>query len=346
MTDPADREELTYAKAGVSIDAGNALVERIKPHVAKTNRPGILGAVGGFGGMFELPTSNFKQPVMVSGTDGVGTKLRLAIEMDRHETIGIDLVAMCVNDILVCGAEPLWFLDYFATGKLDVDQAADVVSGIAEGCVQAGAALLGGETAEMPGLYADKDYDLAGFAVGVVDKPDIIDGSTVVSDDVLIGLGSSGPHSNGYSLIRKVLEQHDINADFNGQTLGETLIAPTKIYVRSVQALLKNTPVKAMSHITGGGLSENIPRSLPDNVNARIDLNSWSQPAVFKWLQQHGNIRQSEMLRTFNCGIGMILVVSSEHKETAISTLQQQGEQAFVIGSIVPSEGAPVVEYT
>ncbi len=346
MTDSADTEELTYAKAGVNIDAGNALVERIKSHVAKTRRTGILGALGGFGGMFELPVGQYSQPVMVSGTDGVGTKLRLAIDLNQHSTIGIDLVAMCVNDILVCGAEPLWFLDYFATGKLDVEQAAAVIEGIANGCVQAGAALLGGETAEMPGLYNGSDYDLAGFAVGVVNKPDIIDGSTVMPGDAIIGIGSSGPHSNGYSLIRKVAARHDISSAFGGSTLGETLLAPTIIYVRSIQALMKQINIKAMAHITGGGISENVPRSLPQGVNARINTSSWDQPAVFGWLQEQGNINEGEMLRTFNCGIGMVVIVDQQDADTAINTLRSEGEQAFNIGAVVEGQGTAVVEYT
>ena len=263
MTEIPDPTRLTYADAGVDIEAGNALIDRIKPLVARTHRPGVLGGLGGFGGLFELPVDRYRQPVMVSGADGVGTKLRLAIELDLHATIGIDLVAMCVNDILVCGAEPLWFLDYFASGKLDVERASQVIGGIANGCEQAGAALLGGETAEMPGMYADQDYDLAGFAVGVVEKELLIDGSTVTAGDAIIGLASSGPHSNGYSLIRKLLETHALDTPFADSTLGQTLLTPTRIYVKAVHALLAKHPVKAMAHITGGGLTENIPRVLP-----------------------------------------------------------------------------------
>lgn len=326
---------LTYASAGVDIEAGNALVEKIKPSVARTHRTGILGAIGGFGGLFELPVDQYRQPVMVSGTDGVGTKLRLAIDLDMPDTVGIDLVAMCVNDILVCGAEPLWFLDYFATSKLDVNQAARVVEGIAEGCVQSGAALLGGETAEMPGMYHQGDYDLAGFAVGIVEKDHIIDGTSVTPGDAIIGVASSGPHSNGYSLIRKVAEQHDINAPFGDLTLGQTLMLPTRIYVKSVLSLLKaGTPIKAMAHITGGGITENVPRSLPDNTVARINLDSWKAPPVFDWLAEQGGIAADEMLRTFNCGIGFTLVVNASDADTVIKQLSAAGETACLIGNI------------
>ena len=345
MTKNDNSSGLTYADAGVDIDAGNALVQKIKPLVARTNRTGILGAIGGFGGLFELPVGEYRQPVMVSGADGVGTKLRVSIDLDMPDTVGIDLVAMCVNDILVCGAEPLWFLDYFATGKLDVDHASRVIGGIAEGCVQSGAALLGGETAEMPGMYHDKDYDLAGFAVGVVEKDDIIDGTTVTAGDTIIGLHSSGPHSNGYSLIRKVIEQHDISTSFGDSTLGETLMQPTRIYVKAVRALMKTVPVKAMAHITGGGITENIPRSLPNDVAALIDRNSWQAPEIFRWLQEHGGIADSEMLKTFNCGIGFTLVVAQENADTALQMLQASGEQASVIGSIIEASGEPVVTY-
>jgi len=345
MTKNDNSSGLTYADAGVDIDAGNALVQKIKPLVARTNRTGILGAIGGFGGLFELPVGEYRQPVMVSGADGVGTKLRVSIDLDMPDTVGIDLVAMCVNDILVCGAEPLWFLDYFATGKLDVDHASRVIGGIAEGCVQSGAALLGGETAEMPGMYHDKDYDLAGFAVGVVEKDDIIDGTTVTAGDTIIGLHSSGPHSNGYSLIRKVIEQHDISTSFGDSTLGETLMQPTRIYVKAVRALMKTVPVKAMAHITGGGITENIPRSVPNDVAALIDRNSWQAPEIFRWLQEHGGIADSEMLKTFNCGIGFTLVVAQENADTALQMLQASGEQASVIGSIIEASGEPVVTY-
>ena len=347
MTDSPKTGGLTYAQAGVDIEAGDALVQKIKPHVARTHRTGILGAIGGFGGLFELPTDQYRQPVMVSGTDGVGTKLRLAIDLDMPDTVGIDLVAMCVNDILVCGAEPLWFLDYFATGQLNVEQAAKVIGGIAEGCVQSGAALLGGETAEMPGMYHDGDYDLAGFAVGIVEKDQIINGTSVAPGDSIIGIASSGPHSNGYSLIRKVIEQHDINAPFGDMSLGQTLMLPTRIYVKAILAAIKTgAPIKAMAHITGGGITENIPRSLPNNTVAKIDLGSWQAPPIFDWLQQQGNIEKAEMLRTFNCGIGFTLVVSPSDVDTVINALNAAGEQASVIGSIEAGNGDAVVSYS
>ena len=346
MTATSKPSSLTYASAGVDIESGNALVEKIKPSVARTHRTGILGAIGGFGGLFELPVDQYRNPVMVSGTDGVGTKLRLAIDLDMPDTVGIDLVAMCVNDILVCGAEPLWFLDYFATAKLDVEQASRVVAGIAEGCVQSGAALLGGETAEMPGMYHEGDYDLAGFAAGIVEKDQIIDGQSVAPGDQIIGIASSGPHSNGYSLIRKVAEQHDINAPFGDNTLGQTLMLPTRIYVKSVLALLKaNIGVKAMAHITGGGITENVPRSLPQNVNAHIALDSWPTPPVFKWLQEQGNIEQAEMLKTFNCGIGFTLVVDEQSVDATLDSLQASGEKALRIGTIESGSGEATVKY-
>lgn len=352
MTKPPNAvpdQGLTYADAGVDIDAGNQLIQRIKPIVAKTRRAGVLGGIGGFGGLFEIPVDRYRQPVMVSGADGVGTKLRLAIDLGIHDTIGIDLVAMCVNDIIVCGAEPLWFLDYFATGKLNVDQAQDIISGIAEGCLQSGAALLGGETAEMPGLYAEDDYDLAGFAVGVVEKADIIDGSKVAAGNALIGLASSGPHSNGYSLIRKVAQGHDLNATLPGladdETLGQALLKPTRIYAKAVAEILKHHEVNALAHITGGGLTENIPRVLPDNTCARIALDRWQTPAIFQWLQTSGNIAQSEMLKTFNCGIGMVLVVEAADAETICQTLNSLGEQATVIGTIDQTSEPAHVRY-
>jgi len=347
MNNSTSSTRLTYRDAGVDIDAGDALVQKIKPFVARTHRTGILGAIGGFGGLFELPVAQYRQPVMVSGTDGVGTKLRLAIDLDTHGTVGIDLVAMCVNDILVCGAEPLWFLDYFATGQLQVEQASCVVEGIAEGCVQAGAALLGGETAEMPGMYQQDDYDLAGFAVGVVEKDQIIDGASVAPGDSIIGIASSGPHSNGYSLIRKIAEQHDINAPFGGLTLGQTLMQPTRIYVKAIQSVLNaKLPVKAMAHITGGGISENMPRNLPDNTVAKIDLGSWPAPPIFDWLQEQGNIEHSEMLRTFNCGIGYTLVVAPEDAQAIVDQLNASGESASIIGSIEACSGTATVAYT
>lgn len=341
--------ELTYADAGVDIDAGNELVQKIKPMVARTMRSGVLGGIGGFGGMFELPVDRYQQPVMVSGADGVGTKLRLAIELGIHDTIGIDLVAMCVNDIIVCGAEPLWFLDYLATGKLDVSQAQDIISGIAEGCVQSGAALLGGETAEMPGIYANDDYDLAGFAVGVVEKSAIIDGTAVAAGNTLIAIGSSGPHSNGYSLIRKVIEGHSLEdapeSLQNGQTLGQALLAPTKIYAKAIAAIQAEFSVNAIAHITGGGLTENIPRVLPENTVANIDRNSWTLPAIFQWLQNNGNISTPEMLKTFNCGVGMVLAVDAKDADAIVASLKQASEHAWIIGSISAAEGDAVVQY-
>ncbi|MGQ7845336.1 phosphoribosylformylglycinamidine cyclo-ligase [Granulosicoccus sp. 3-233] len=336
---------MTYADAGVDIAAGNDLVQQIKPLVARTQRAGVLGGIGGFGGLFELPVDRYRQPVMVSGADGVGTKLRLAIELGIHDTIGIDLVAMCVNDIIVCGAEPLWFLDYYATGKLDVSQARDVISGIAEGCVQSGAALLGGETAEMPGIYAGGDYDLAGFAVGVVEKSEIIDGSAVAAGDLIVGVASSGPHSNGYSLIRKLIEGHDLGSPMGESTLGKTLLAPTRIYARSLAQVLSRHEVHAVAHITGGGLTENIPRVLPENTTALIDRRSWSLPPVFGWLQTAGSISDAEMLKTFNCGIGMAVVVAADDADAVVNSLRDAGEQAWVIGRIEDEAGEPCVSY-
>ena len=337
---------LTYADAGVDIAAGNDLVQQIKPLVASTMRAGVLGGIGGFGGLFELPVDRYQQPVMVSGADGVGTKLRIAIELGIHDTIGIDLVAMCVNDIIVCGAEPLWFLDYFATGKLDVAQARDVISGIAEGCRQSGAALLGGETAEMPGIYAEHDYDLAGFAVGVVEKSKIIDGSAVATGDLIIGITSSGPHSNGYSLIRKLIEGHDLNSSMGSSTLGRTLLAPTRIYAKALQHVFSQHTIHGVAHITGGGLTENIPRVLPQDTVAIIDRRSWKMPAVFSWLQTAGSISDAEMLKTFNCGIGMALVVKANDAPAVINTIKESDEQAFVIGHIESASGDASVKYS
>ena len=339
--DAAQNTAMSYRDAGVNIDAGNALVKKIRQSVARTTRPEVIGGLGGFGGLFELPANRYQQPVLVSGTDGVGTKLKLAIELDKHDTIGIDLVAMCVNDILVLGAEPLFFLDYYATGALDTEVAANVVAGIAEGCCQSGAALIGGETAEMPGMYAAGDYDLAGFCVGIVEKADIIDGSKVKAGDVMIGLGASGPHSNGYSLIRKIIEINNADlAQACGDTsLGEALLAPTKIYVNSTKTLLASTEVHALAHITGGGLLENIPRVLPDNTRAVIDTQSWQQPAVFEWLQQHGNVETLEMARTFNCGVGMVVIVARDDADKAIKTLQASGETAWRLGHIETASG-------
>lgn len=331
------KPSISYKDAGVDIDAGNALVDRIK-HVAKrTARPEVMGGLGGFGALCEIP-AGYRQPVLVSGTDGVGTKLRLAMDLARHDQIGIDLVAMCVNDLVVCGAEPLFFLDYYATGKLNIDVAAQVVTGIGAGCELAGCALVGGETAEMPGMYEGDDYDLAGFCVGVVEKSEIIDGSKVQPGDVLLALPSSGPHSNGYSLIRKIIEVAgvDINTvQLDGQPLTDLLMAPTRIYVKALLQLIKQTgAVKAMAHITGGGLLENIPRVLPDNASASIDLSSWQRPAVFDWLQQQGNVDETEMHRVLNCGVGMVICVAADQADQALQVLQQAGEQPWIIGSI------------
>jgi phosphoribosylformylglycinamidine cyclo-ligase len=333
---------LSYKDAGVDIDAGNALVDRIKHVAKKTRRPEVLAGLGGFGALFSLP-SGYKEPVLASGTDGVGTKLKLAMDLGLHDTIGIDLVAMCVNDLVVCGAQPLFFLDYYATGKLNVDMAASVVAGIGEGCLQSGCSLVGGETAEMPGMYEGEDYDLAGFCVGIVEKADIIDGSAVHVGDTLIGLAASGPHSNGYSLIRKIIEVSgaDVRNDLvDGVPLGEALIIPTKIYVKSILALVDHAhvPVHAISHITGGGLLENIPRVLPESAKAIIDTTSWQRPAIFNWLQDNGNVDSEEMHRTFNCGLGMIVCVPSEAAEKAIDTLHAAGEDAFIIGTIAHAE--------
>ena len=335
-TEKQDTTSLSYRDAGVDIDAGNALVEKIKPHAKRTLRPEVLGGLGGFGALFEIPLDRYKKPVLVAGTDGVGTKLKLAMDMGKHDTIGIDLVAMCVNDLIVQGAEPLFFLDYYATGHLNVDAAADVVKGIADGCLLSGCSLTGGETAEMPGMYEGDDYDLAGFCVGIVDKDQVIDGSKVGAGDVIIGLASSGPHSNGYSLIRKVLEVSgaSLNDDFNGQPLGEVLLAPTRIYIKPLLELFKQVDVHALAHITGGGLTENLPRVLPDNCRAVIDTQSWQRPEIFNWLQQQGNIEDSELYRTFNCGVGMTIVVPAAKADTAVAQLNQAGETASIIGRI------------
>jgi len=339
---------LSYRDAGVNIDAGNAFVEKIKASVASTHRPGVMGSLGGFGGLFELP-EGYKQPVLVSGTDGVGTKLKLAIELGIHHTIGIDLVAMCVNDILVLGAEPLYFLDYYATGELNTDIAADVVAGIAEGCRQSNAALIGGETAEMPGMYSKGDYDLAGFCVGVVEKQKIIDGSQVKAGDVMIALASSGPHSNGYSLVRKIIEVCDANLqqtvnDSSDTLLGDALLAPTRIYVKSIHQVLAEVNCHALAHITGGGLLENIPRVLPDNTQAVIDTNSWQLPDVFQWLQDNGNVETMEMYRTFNCGAGMVIIVSADDADKTIELFNANGESAWQIGHIEATDGdEPIV---
>lgn len=331
---------LTYKDAGVDIDAGNELVERIKPHVRKTMRPEVLAGLGGFGGMFALPPGKFQEPVLVSGTDGVGTKLMLAQMLDVHDSIGIDLVAMCVNDLIVAGAEPLFFLDYYATGELDVDVASDVVAGIGEGCQQAGCALIGGETAEMPGMYAAGDYDLAGFCVGIVEEDGVITGEHTAVGDSLIALGSSGPHSNGYSLIRKILDVRNIalDSDFNGRPLAEVLLTPTRIYTRSLLAIIQKYTVHALAHITGGGLLENIPRVLPEHCQAVLRRDSWQLPPIFEWLQQQGNISDEEMQRTFNCGVGMIVAVPKDQATTVVDALQTMGEQAWEIGHIAERE--------
>jgi phosphoribosylformylglycinamidine cyclo-ligase len=331
-------KNLTYRDAGVDIDAGNALVERIKPIVAATRRAEVMSGIGGFGGLFALPPGRYREPVLVSGTDGVGTKLKLAQQLGRHDTIGVDLVAMCVNDVLVQGAEPLFFLDYFACGKLDVEVAADVVRGIADGCSQAGAALIGGETAEMPDMYADGEYDLAGFCVGVVERDALIDGSGIAAGDALIGIASSGPHSNGYSLIRKVLELAG-DAEIDGTPAGQRLLTPTRIYVKPVLELMNAVTVKGLAHITGGGITENLPRILDDSLHPRIETASWAQGPVFDWLAEAGNIATHEMRRTFNCGVGMIVVVDPADVENAISTLTEAGESAWKIGRIAEGPG-------
>ncbi len=335
---------LTYAAAGVDIDAGDALVERIKPFAKRTMRPEVLGGIGGFGALVEV-SKKYREPVMVSGTDGVGTKLKLAFRMKKHDTIGIDLVAMSVNDILVSGAEPVFFLDYFACSKLDVDVAASVIHGIARGCELGGCALIGGETAEMPGMYDPNEYDLAGFAVGLVEKSAILDGSRVAVGDAVIGLASSGPHSNGYSLVRKVLAVSgaDLFEPFApGRTLGEALLEPTRIYVKPVLAVMAQVEVKGLAHITGGGLLENIPRVLPEGVSARLDASSWPRPAIFDWLQREGGIQEAEMQRTFNCGIGMVAIVPRARAQAALDAFAAQGVQAYAIGSIVErASGGP-----
>ncbi|WLT01956.1 phosphoribosylformylglycinamidine cyclo-ligase [Snodgrassella alvi] len=334
-------QSLSYRDAGVDINAGDSLVERIKPFAKRTMRPEVLGDLGGFGALVEI-SQKYRHPVLVSGTDGVGTKLKLAFEWDQHDTVGIDLVAMSVNDILVQGAEPLFFLDYFACGKLDVERAAAVIKGIAAGCEQSGCALIGGETAEMPGMYPDGEYDLAGFAVGVVEKEQVINGRSIVAGDVVLGLASNGIHSNGYSLVRKIIEraQPELDAEFNqGKTLRQAIIAPTRLYVKPILAALKQFTIKGMAHITGGGISENVPRILPENTVAAIDSQSWPLPKLFQWLQQAGNVETQEMYRTFNCGIGMVLVVSAEDADAIQKFLQQQGEIVYQIGRIRSRQG-------
>ena len=338
--------QLSYAAAGVSIDAGDELVERIKPAAKRTMIPGVLGSIGGFGALFEV-SKDYKNPVLVTGTDGVGTKLMLAFKLGRHDTVGQDLVAMSVNDILVQGAKSLFFLDYYACGKLDVDVASRVVAGVAKGCELAGCALIGGETAEMPGMYPEGEYDLAGFAVGVVEKDRIIDGTRIRPGDVVLGLASSGPHSNGFSLIRKVVEVSgaDWSMPFDGATLADRAMEPTRIYVKQVLEVMKSVDIKGMAHITGGGLLENVPRVLPEGVQAKIDGSTWTRPAIFDWLQEKGNIEHHEMFRVFNNGIGLAVIVSTEEADKAMEAFRAQGEKVFRIGEIVerPEGEAPCV---
>ncbi len=331
-----NKTSLSYKDAGVDIDAGNDLVDRIKGVVKQTRRPEVMGGLGGFGALCALP-QKYREPILVSGTDGVGTKLRLAMDLKRHDTIGIDLVAMCVNDLVVQGAEPLFFLDYFATGKLDVDTAASVITGIAEGCKQSGCALVGGETAEMPGMYHGEDYDVAGFCVGVVEKSEIIDGSKVAPGDALVALGASGPHSNGYSLVRKILEVSNTDPEqtqLDGKSLADHLLEPTKIYVKSILSLIEQLDIHAIAHLTGGGFWENIPRVLPQGTQAVINENSWQWPAVFSWLQEAGNVSRHEMYRTFNCGVGMVVALPAELADIAVELLTASGEKAWKIGVI------------
>lgn len=343
---PSAQTSYTYRDAGVDMDAGDSLVERIKPLARRTLRPEVLGGIGGFGALMELP-KKYQEPVLISGTDGVGTKLKLAFEMNKHDTIGQDLVAMSVNDILVQGAEPLFFLDYFACGKLDVDTGEAVVSGIATGCELSGCALIGGETAEMPGMYPPGEYDLAGFAVGVAEKAKLITGQTIQPGDTVLGLASSGPHSNGYSLVRKLLEVSgaDLAADFHGQPFGHALLEPTRIYVKPLLALMAELEIKGMAHITGGGLTENIPRVLPDGTAVAIEVASWTLPPVFQWLQQAGHVSDLEMRRTFNCGIGMVVIVASGDAERAAGFLTARGETVYRLGEVVATDAVPHVQY-
>ncbi len=334
MTEPS-RTGLTYRDAGVDIDAGDELVENIKPHAKRTLRPGVLAGIGGFGALFEVP-KKYREPVLVSGTDGVGTKLKLAFDLNRHDTIGIDLVAMSVNDILTLGAEPLFFLDYYACGKLDVATATQVVKGIAQGCEQAGCALIGGETAEMPGMYTPGEYDLAGFAVGAVEKSRIIDGKAIAEGDAVLGLASNGAHSNGYSLVRKIVAARgiDLSSSLEGKPLGEWILAPTRIYVKPVLSLLESVPVKGLAHITGGGLVENVPRVLADTLCAELRRDAWPRSPLFAWLQQQGSVSDAEMHRVFNCGIGMVLVVAEHDVERACGLLREAGETVWRIGAV------------
>jgi phosphoribosylformylglycinamidine cyclo-ligase len=338
MKDPlmTERAPVTYRDAGVDIDAGDELVERIKPRVKRSMRPEVLGGIGGFGALVEVPLDRYRKPVLVSGTDGVGTKLRLAIDTQRHDGVGIDLVAMCANDVVVQGAEPLFFLDYYASGKLDVGVGERVIAGIVEGCVQAGCALVGGETAEMPGMYHGADYDLAGFCVGVVEKDAIIDGSKTRAGDAVLGLPSSGPHSNGFSLIRKILQlsSAELQTDLQGVSLIDRLMAPTRIYVKPLLKLMREVTLHGLSHITGGGLVDNIPRVLPDGLEVVLERSAWRREAVFDWLQQQGNIADAEMYRVFNCGIGMTVHVSANDAQRAIGILREAGQEALVIGEV------------
>ncbi len=341
QSSPSPNSGLSYRDAGVDIDAGDQLVENIKPFAKRTMRPEVLGGIGGFGALVEI-SKKYREPVLVSGTDGVGTKLKLAFTLKRHDTVGIDLVAMSVNDILVQGAEPLFFLDYFACGKLEVDAATEVIKGIATGCEQAGCALIGGETAEMPGMYPAGEYDLAGFAVGVVEKSQIITGTDIKAGDVVLGLASNGAHSNGYSLVRKIIErsQPDLNARFDGErTLADCIMAPTRIYVKPLLALMQQLKVKGMAHITGGGLTENIPRVLPENVVAKLDGKAWDTPKLFDWLRAMGNVEQQEMYRTFNCGIGMAVIVAKGDADAAMRQLKAAGETVWAIGEIRARQG-------
>lgn len=345
MSDKSKPQSLSYKDAGVNIDAGNDLVKRIKGIAKQTRRPEVLGGLGGFGALCKIP-KDYDEPILVSGTDGVGTKLKLAVDLNKHDTIGIDLVAMCVNDLIVTGAEPLFFLDYFATGQLNLENAEQVIKGIGKGCEIAGCALVGGETAEMPGMYQNNDYDLAGFCVGVVEKSKIITTENVAAGNALIGVAASGPHSNGYSLIRKILEVNNTPLDqaFGDSTIGETLLTPTRIYVKPILELLKEVNVSAIAHITGGGLPENLPRVLSTDTKALIDTDSWQWPDIFKWLQDQGNVETKEMYRTFNCGVGLVIAVPGDQVEKTISKLKKSGEEAWVLGSIDPtSNGTPYV---
>jgi phosphoribosylformylglycinamidine cyclo-ligase len=337
----SERPKLTYRDAGVDIDAGDALIDRIGPAAARTRRPEVLTGLGGFGALFQVPLDRYSEPVLVSGTDGVGTKLKLAIELGRHDGVGQDLVAMCVNDVLTLGAEPLFFLDYYATGHLDVEVATTVVTGIAKGCELAGCALIGGETAELPGMYQGEDYDLAGFTVGIVERSKIIDGTRVAAGDSLIGVASSGAHSNGYSLIRKVIEVSGASLDLpmDGRTLAEVAMEPTRIYTKSIHAALDAVQVNAMAHITGGGLPGNLPRVLPEGLGATVDRSSWTLPPLFQWLQEAGGIEDSELFRTFNCGVGFVLVVAADDADACIAALEGAGETAWRLGEVTPATG-------